>query len=70
MRATVIRRATLTEPLPPTKMPRWPSGRAKKAVVSATRIWAEAASSSPPPTTAPVSAATKGIVPRWMRSKT
>ena len=38
MRASVIRRAIRTEPEPPTKMPRWPSGSAKKAVRSATRI--------------------------------
>src|ERR1700733_309509 len=53
-----------TEPPPPTKMPRWPSGRAKNAVSSATRIWTAEASSSPPPITAPLSAATHGIGPR------
>ena len=33
---------------PPTKMPRCPSGRAKKAVSSATRMWVLAATSKPP----------------------
>ncbi len=53
-----------TAPPPPTKMPRLRSGRAKKVVSSATRMWQAEAISSPPPMQAPFSAATCGIGPR------
>ena len=52
-----------TEPPPPTKIPREPSGSAKKVLSSATRMWQVVASSSPPPTTAPCRAATMGTRP-------
>ncbi len=66
MRAAEINRATRTDAPPPTKMPRLPSGSAKNAPASATRICAAAASSMPPPMTPPLSAATNGIGPRSM----
>jgi hypothetical protein len=61
---------TRTEAPPPTKMPRWPSGNWKKALLSATRTWVLVASSSPPPTTAPCSADTTGRPPNWIFWKT
>src|SRR5262245_13308471 len=53
-----------TDPPPPTKIPRWPSGSAKNVVVSATRTCAADAISRPPPIQAPLSAAMNGICPR------
>src|SRR5262245_6575243 len=69
MRAKPRSRATRTEPPPPMKMPRVPSGSAKNVVSSATRICAAAAVSSPPPSVAPCSAAMKGMLPRAIASK-
>src|SRR5947208_13637441 len=63
MRAKPISRATRTEPPPPMKMPRVPSGKAKYAVSSATRICAAAAVSSPPPRVAPCNAVDERDVP-------
>src|SRR6516225_646349 len=69
MRAKPRSRATRTEPPPPTKMPRVPSGSPKNVDSSATRICAAAAVSRPPPSVAPCSAAMNGMLPRAIASK-
>ena len=68
MRGAEMMRAVRTVAPPPVKMPRVPSGRAKKVLLSATRTWAALASSRPPPTTAPCRQAMTGMPPCWILS--